>query len=152
MDLLTFIKTVSVGDVVSILLLVLSFVQIAPIKINPWSWLARHFGRAVNGEVMAELKSQKEDLNGIHKEVDALRRCNGKRRADDARNRILRFDDELRRGMPHSLEFWRQIIRDCDFYVEYCKKNDDYINGTADSAIKNIRTTYDVVKEKNAFI
>ena len=29
-----------------------TLVQVSPIKVNPWSWLARKIGRAINGEVI----------------------------------------------------------------------------------------------------
>ena len=35
-----------------VLVVVMTLVQIAPVKLNPWSWLARSIGRAVNAEVI----------------------------------------------------------------------------------------------------
>ena len=34
---------------------VLTLVQIAPVKLNPWTWLARAIGRAINGDVLRKL-------------------------------------------------------------------------------------------------
>ena len=152
MELGKIIETISSGDLVLIAVLLCSLIQITPIKINPWSWLLKWAGRAINGEVMQELKSQKADIAGVHKEIDEMRKCTARKRADDARNRILRFDDELRRHIKHSKEFWEQAIEDCDFYTEFCSKNKKYINGKADSAIKNIKTTYNTVKAEDDFI
>ena len=42
------------------LLLLMTFVQIAPIKVNPWSWLSKKIGRAINGEVLNEIADIKK--------------------------------------------------------------------------------------------
>ena len=33
----------------------LTVLQVAPIKINPWTWIARAIGRAINAEVIAKV-------------------------------------------------------------------------------------------------
>lgn len=152
MSLAEFVKTISAGDYVLIILLVLSVIQITPIKINPWSYLARHIGRAINGEVMAEMKTIQNDLSDVHTEIDKMQKNGEKKEADDARNRILRFDDELRIHQKHSREFFDQILDDVDFYEKFCDTHEHYKNSKADSAIKNIRKVYDIVKETNDFI
>lgn len=152
MSLAEFVKTISAGDYVLIILLVLSIIQITPIKINPWSYLARHIGRAINGEVIAEMKTIQNDLSDVHTEIDKMQKNGEKKDADDARNRILRFDDELRIHQKHSREFFDQILDDVDFYEKFCDTHEHYKNSKADSAIKNIRKVYDIVKETNDFI
>lgn len=152
MSLAEFVKTISAGDYVLIILLVLSVIQITPIKINPWTYLARHIGRAINGEVMEEVKTIQNDLADVHTEIDKMQKCGEKKEADDARNRILRFDDELRIHQKHSREFFNQILKDVDFYEKFCATHEHYKNSQADSAIKNIKRVYDIVKETNDFI
>ena len=152
MNFTDLITTISTGDILLVAFLLLSLIQITPIKVNPWSFIAKHVGRAINGEVMRKQEEQQKSINAIKDELDSMRKCNARKRADEARNRILRFDDELRRHVDHSLEFFEQAIADCDFYEEYCNGNKKYPNGKADSAIRNIRKTYDEVKEHNAFI
>lgn len=152
MSLAEFVKTISAGDYVLIILLVLSVIQITPIKINPWTYLARHIGRAINGEVMEEMKTIQNDLADVHTEIDKMQKNGEKKDADDARNRILRFDDELRIHQKHSREFFNQILKDVDFYEEFCATHEHYKNSQADSAIKNIKRVYDIVKETNDFI
>lgn len=34
---------------------IMTLVQVAPIEISPWSWLAKKIGRAINGEVLKKL-------------------------------------------------------------------------------------------------
>ena len=65
-----------------VLLFVMSVVRIAPIEIKPWSALAKAIGRAVNADVLRELKSVKDDLS------DHIR-MDDERNADEHRARIL---------------------------------------------------------------
>ena len=39
-----------------LVVLALTVIQIAPIKLNPWSAIAKILGRAINAEVLAELE------------------------------------------------------------------------------------------------
>lgn len=44
------------------LLVAMTLIQIAPIKVNPWSSIAKAVGRAINSDVLEELKEVKKDL------------------------------------------------------------------------------------------
>lgn len=39
-----------------LVVLALTVIQVAPVKINPWSAIAKAIGRAINAEVLAELE------------------------------------------------------------------------------------------------
>ena len=60
------------------------------------------------------------------------------------RIRILRFSDELRRGVNHSEESFNNVLEDIDNYTEYCVEHEDvYINSKAYAAIRNIKSVHD---------
>ena len=97
MDILSIIESLKdfgFGNLTVIAIIFLSLVQITPIKINPWSRFFNWLGRTINKDVLAELKIVKEDLSGVHKELDSMKEAEEVREANAARNRILRFDDE----------------------------------------------------------
>lgn len=48
------------------LLIVMTIVQVAPVKINPWSAIAKALGRAINGEVMGKL----EEMGQVQQATD----------------------------------------------------------------------------------
>ena len=48
-----------------LLLIALTVVQLVPIKINPWSWIAKTIGRAVNAEITRILHFNTELLRNI---------------------------------------------------------------------------------------
>lgn len=119
-----------------VLLFVMSVVQIAPIEIKPWSAIARAFGRAINAEVLRDLKTVKQDLTD-HIRID------GERDADEHRARILRFNNELLRDIPHTKEEFIDVLADIDFYEQYCRDHENYKNNRAVHAIANISRVYD---------
>lgn len=77
------------------LLVILTLVQIAPIKIDPWSWLAKTIGKFINADITAKL--------------DAHIAMDDKRTADAHRARILHFNNELLRDIPHTKEEFIEV-------------------------------------------
>lgn len=119
-----------------LLAVLLTLVEIAPIKINPWSALAKAIGRAINADVLQELKVVKDDL------ADHIR-MDDERNADEHRARILRFNNELLRDIPHTKEEFIDVLADIDFYESYCLDHENYRNNRAVHAIANISRVYD---------
>ena len=88
-------------------------------------------------QIISEINEMKSELYK-HIEDDE------KHRADMCRARILRFSDELRRGISHSEESFNNILEDIDNYISYCTQHESvYINSKANAAIRNIKTTHD---------
>ena len=88
-------------------------------------------------QIISEINEMRSELNK-HIEDDE------KHRADMSRARILRFSDELRRGISHSEESFNNILEDIDNYISYCTQHESvYINSKANAAIRNIKTTHD---------
>lgn len=98
-----------------------------------------------NSEIMASLKAITNKITGIEERM-------GTENANDARRRILSFDDELRRGIDHSEESFNQILMDVKYYKNYCREHEDYENDKAVSAISHVKDTYQRVKNENKFI
>lgn len=98
-----------------------------------------------NSEVLKRLDEITEKIAGIEKRMDTDN-------ANDARRRILAFDDELRRHVDHSREIWDQINADIDDYEHFCQHAVDYRNNKAGAAIENVKATYQQVKHDDKFI
>lgn len=122
-----------------------SIVQIAPIRLNPWTSLARAIGRAINGEVLDELKNTKEKLEE-HIRID------DQRDADKHRERILQFNNELLRDIRHTREDFIEILTEIDKYERYCREHPEYPNNRAVHAVANIGRVYDIRLQKHDFI
>ena len=110
------------------LLLLLTFIQLAPVKLDPWSAIARWIGRAINGEVLE------------------------KQLADSNRLEILRFNNELLRSIDHTKEEFIEVLAEIDAYEDFCKDHPDYPNNRAVLAIENIREVYRERLKKHDFL
>lgn len=138
------IKTILFGGS-GVLLVLMTIVQISPIKFNPWSYIGRGIGRLINGEVLAEVGNVRAELTD-HKIKSE------ERHATLCRSHILRFGDEVRHGIPHSKEGYDNILLDIDSYEEYCDKHPDYKNNVALATIKHIKKMYQKHLEEDSFL
>lgn len=152
MDIMKLLETLSTGDMALFAILILSLIQVAPLKIDPWTKLFQWAGKTINHQVLDELGVIKKDLTGVHEELDEMKKEAEVREANAARNRILRFDDELRRKIEHSEEFWDQTLDDVSFYRQFCDDNKKYPNSKADAAMQNIEEIYHECKKEDKFI
>ena len=89
------------------LLLLMTFVQIAPIKVNPWSWLSKKIGRAINGEVLNEIadikKEQRETQDKLEKHIqDGDERAAPVRMLLPVRSSAAVLRSQSRRSLPAS--------------------------------------------------
>ena len=111
-----------------VLVVAMTLVQIAPVKVNPWSWLAAAIGRAINAEVIKKLDN--------HITMD------DRRTADGHRARILHFNNEMLRDINHTKEEFTEVLAEIDAYELYCREHPEYPNNRAILAIKNIQEVY----------
>lgn len=130
----------------------LTLVEITPIKLNPWSRLAKAIGRAVNADVLEELQAVKKQQAQTQDKLEKHIRVDDERNADFHRQRILQFNNELLRNLPHSREDFIEVMTEIDFYEKYCKAHRDYKNNRAVHAIANISRVYDERMEKRDFL
>lgn len=135
-----------------LLAIVLTFIQIAPIKVNPWTALAAWIGRAFSAEMLKEIESVKEDVKTTRQVLDEHIRMDDERNADSHRQRILQFNNELLRDIPHTKEDFIEILSVIDFYEDYCEKHPEYKNNRAVHAIAHIGKVYDERLEKHDFL
>jgi hypothetical protein len=123
----------------------MTLIQITPIKINPWSWLGRAIGRAINGEVLEKVEALSQDVKNNKADDD-------EQWASLSRTHILRFGDEIRHGVGHSKEHFDQVLLDISKYEKYCRDHPDYLNDVAHATIKLIKKTYQKCFEENKFL
>lgn len=120
-------------------------VQVAPIKLEPWTWIFRKIGKAINGDVREKLDEISNDLSThIHED--------NQRNAKRARVRILRFADEILQGELHSREHFDEILEDITEYNRYCSRHPEFPNDKATLSIAHIERTYRTRMEKNDFL
>lgn len=118
-----------------LLIILIGMVKIPPLQINLWGWLGKLIGKAINGEVL-------EKVDVLKEEIDDLKGQQEFQNARQARQRILRFCDEILFSQRHSKEHFDEILEDIDLYEKYCRDHTDYENNRAELAISTIREVY----------
>lgn len=123
----------------------LTVLQVAPIKINPWTWIARAIGRAINAEVI-------DKVDKLESEVQTIKKNTEEHEAKSARVRILRFGDEILHDVKHSQEHFNQVLMDITEYEEYCSKHPEFRNNVTGITTKRIMETYEKCLKDNNFL
>ncbi len=129
----------------SFLIILLGMIKIPHIEINFWGWLARKVGSAINGEVLEQVADLKEDLDEFKKEAEL-------ERVRQARQRILRFNDEILFEKRHSKEHFDEILDDITLYERYCREHKEYENNKAVLAISIIKEVYQDCMDTHDFL
>lgn len=145
MDLITLLKTFSTGDWILVAVGVLSIVQIAPIKIDPWTWLAKRIGSALTGDLSKK-------IDALSEKVDKLEAKEDRRDTVNKRVRILHFEDELQEGRHHSKDSFDQVLSDITDYEQYCKVNPTFKNEQTAATVAHIRKVYNDRLERRDFL
>lgn len=131
---------------------VMSIIQVSKIEINPQSWIATQLGNALNAGVMKEIKDIKTEQEETRKKLDAHIEEGEERKADNYRSCVLRFNNELVRGLGHTEEDYDEILDVIWKYNEYCKTHPKYKNNKMPHAIKNVERMYDEMLQTNGFL
>lgn len=130
-----------IGRIAGVLAVLSIFVEITPIKINPISHILRWIGQRIN-------KGLIDKVDALDAKVCALERAD----VVSYRVRILRFADEIRRGMQHSKESFDQVLMDIDAYEQYCTAHPDFRNNKTVAAKAKILEIYSECIDENNFL
>lgn len=103
-------------------------------------------------EIQQATKGHQKDIDGLKESIAQMRESEDIKDAQAARRRILRFNDELLRGIEHSKEWFDDCLESLKIYEDYCRKNPDFPNGKTVMAAENIRRVYRICLEKHNFL
>lgn len=124
----------------------ITLIQIAPIKIDPWTHLARWFKKILIGDI-------NDKLDDISKKQNKLEEQIKEGEAKTARTHILRFADELyTRQIKHSKDYFDDILDDIKDYELYCDSHKKFKNGKTEMAVTLIKKTYDELYNEHSFL
>lgn len=140
--LVEFKDGVSIGSLVLILLL--TVIQISPVKVNPWDTILHWIGDRLNSNITKK-------VNSLEKKLDKHIAESAERDLKDTRAQILSFCNSCMNGTRHSKEQFDFIVKQCDDYETYIAEN-DIRNGVIESAMKEIRRLYDKCIQNNSFL
>ena len=157
MNLNDFLNNLNLGNLSFIVIMVLSLVEISPIKINPWSvlikWIAKLLGIV---DLKTEIVQLRDRMDELEKKIDNMKISEEEKEqlkeALAARRRILRFNDELLLKIKHSKEMFNDILKDITDYDNYCRTHPDFKNKRAAFAEENVAQAYQDCMENNSFL
>lgn len=120
------------------------FIQVSPIKWNPWSSLFKWIGKTITADVMKELQSVKEAQKQQQRETDE----NEKNRI---RHEVLSFANECRRDIKHTKEEFDHVISLKSRYDKILKRTGDE-NGVFTADYEFIQEIYHKCLRENKFL
>lgn len=144
------VASANIGGMVAVSVVgLMSLVQVSRIQINPWSWIARKFGNAINHDISGKIDDLDKRIDDVEKLIGEVqetqendRKAVERNNAITSRVRVLGFNEEILRGERHSKESYDQILSDISDYRHYCAENPTFENDRAILAIQNIERCY----------
>ena len=137
-----YINTIAQYGAIGVLIILAGMIKIPKIELNLWNWIGRTVGRSINKEMMDQVNDLQSEIKGMKTEIDTLKKEEELERVRQARQRILRFNDEILFEKRHSKEHFDEILDNIDTYEEYCRTHEEYENNKAVLAIATIREVY----------
>ena len=141
-----------ISDILATLALFSIVIEVAPIKINPWSFLAKKIGKAMNYDVLDSIDTLDKKVNTLDSYVKQLEQARLECEAKRARTRILRFGDEVRLNVKHSKDSFDEVLADITFYDTYCSTHPDFKNNRTKSTEKVIVDVYEECLRNDSFL
>lgn len=126
------------GITTAIIVLLMSFIEVSKIKINPWSSIGKLFGKFLGITVVSN------KLDALEKKVD-------ENQATTIRVRILRFEDEVQNGQIHSKDSWDQAMDDIRRYEVYTETHPEFKNNITVASIRHLTKKYSELLDERAW-
>lgn len=126
------------GIATGIAIVLMSFIEVSKIKINPWSAIGRLFGKFLG-------------IKDVSNKVDALEKKVDENQATTIRVRILRFQNEQEEGWTASKDSWNQVMDDIRRYELYTETHPDFKNNITDATIQHLKKRYAELLEQRTW-
>lgn len=127
MSLNEIISKLNAGYLTAGVVLLLSLIQISPLKLNPWDKLLGWLGRKVNGATEKRLAAVEKQILDMW--VNSHRQC------------ILTFAREARAGIEHSSDEWTNVLNVAEEYEKHVREK-EITNGIVTQDTEYIRNLY----------
>jgi len=122
------------GPIFLVFVILMTVIEITPIKINPWTALFGWLGKQINKGVINK-------IDDLEKRLDEHIKNSSEMELKARRVAILDFGSSIIRGTNYHKEKFDFMINECDSYEKYCKDN-QITNGVAQASIEEIRRIY----------
>lgn len=140
-----------VHNIVQIILALSIFIQITPIKFNPWSTLFQWIGKIITAESNKKIETLIKDTDSLKKQVTVVQSNLNENEKDRIRWEILDFANSCRNGRRHTKDEFQHIIALNDKYRKLLALTNDK-NGVFEMEYDYIKKLYGERQEKNDFL
>lgn len=120
------------------------FIQITPIKLNPWSAIFKWIGNIITADTRKDIKELKTSVDEQQKAIDDNEK-------DRIRWEVLDFANSCRNGRRHTKDEYYHIISLKTKYDDLLEKTGEK-NGVFEAEYKYILKLYAERQEKNDFL
>lgn len=127
-----------------IVLLLSIFIQITPIKINPWSSLFNWIGKLITADT-------RKDIDDLKKMVYSQREIMNENEMDRIRWEVLDFANSCRNNRRHTKDEFQHIIALNNKYKKLLQKTGEK-NGVFELEYEYIQRLYKKCQEDNDFL
>ena len=124
------------GWALAALFVLLSLIQVSPLKLNPWDSIFGWFGRKANGATIKRLEEVEKQINDMW--------------INDHRQKILTFARECRCDITHSSDEWTNVLNMAEEYERYVHEK-NITNGIITQDTQYLRKLYQELSMEHKF-
>lgn len=127
MGLNEILSKLNLGYVTAGIVILLSLIQISPLKLNPWDKLLGWFGKKLNGATEKRLEAVEKQIRDMW--------------INNHRQTVLTFARECRANIEHSSDEWTNVLNVAEEYEKYVLEN-KVTNGIITQDTEYLRKLY----------
>ena len=127
MGLNEILSKLNLGCVTAGIVILLSLIQISPLKLNPWDKLLGWFGKKLNGATEKRLETVEKQIRDMW--------------INNHRQTVLTFARECRANIEHSSDEWTNVLNVAEEYEKYVIEN-KITNGIITQDTEYLRKLY----------
>ncbi len=109
MGLNEILSRLNAGYITAGIIILLSLIQISPLKLNPWDKLLGWFGKKLNGATEKRLETVEKQIRDMW--------------INNHRQTVLTFARECRADIEHSSDEWTNVLNVAEEYEKYVIEN-----------------------------
>ena len=127
MGLNEILSRLNAGYITAGIVILLSLIQISPLKLNPWDKLLGWFGKKLNGATEKRLEAVEKQIRDMW--------------INNHRQTVLTFARECRANIEHSSDEWTNVLNVAEEYEKYVLEN-KITNGIITQDTEYLRKLY----------
>ena len=127
MGLNEILSRLNAGYITAGIVILLSLIQISPLKLNPWDKLLGWFGKKLNGATEKRLEAVEKQIRDMW--------------INNHRQTVLTFARECRADIEHSSDEWTNVLNVAEEYEKYVIEN-KITNGIITQDTEYLRKLY----------